>query len=43
LISFDGFAAHYLETYPHLLKNFKKIQREGISTPYMSPIFPSKT
>eukprot|EP01080_Neovahlkampfia_damariscottae_P004626 gene4626-8199_t len=43
LLSFDGFAAHYLENYPHLLKTFKKVQREGISTPHMSPIFPSKT
>jgi predicted AlkP superfamily pyrophosphatase or phosphodiesterase len=43
VISFDGFAANYFEKYSSSLKNFNSIQKKGISTPYMRPIFPSKT
>ncbi|KAM6973003.1 ectonucleotide pyrophosphatase/phosphodiesterase family member 3 [Aplochiton taeniatus] len=43
LISLDGLRAEYLQTLQSILPVLSKLKTCGTSTPYMQPIFPSKT
>ncbi|HEX8358879.1 MAG TPA: ectonucleotide pyrophosphatase/phosphodiesterase [Longimicrobium sp.] len=41
LVSYDGFRPDYVETVP--APRLARLRREGVSAPYMLPVFPSKT
>uniref|UniRef100_A0A3Q3A258 Ectonucleotide pyrophosphatase/phosphodiesterase 2 n=1 Tax=Kryptolebias marmoratus TaxID=37003 RepID=A0A3Q3A258_KRYMA len=43
MLSVDGFRASYLKKGPSVIPNLHKLRTCGTSTPYMRPVYPSKT
>ncbi|XP_077077187.1 ectonucleotide pyrophosphatase/phosphodiesterase family member 1 [Siphateles boraxobius] len=43
LVSLDGFRAGYMKAYNSLLPVISKLKKCGTSTPYMRPVYPTKT
>ncbi|MBN3315983.1 ENPP3 phosphodiesterase, partial [Atractosteus spatula] len=43
LFSMDGFRAEYLHKWGHLLPTIGKLKTCGTTTPYMRPVYPTKT
>ncbi|KAL6095822.1 enpp1 [Pungitius sinensis] len=43
LVSLDGFRAEYLKDHGGHLPAISKLRNEGTSTPYMRPVYPTKT